>query len=400
VPLAREARTVRTPRIDQRDSVCPQTIENIARYKRLGERSSTLSFANVRQMFQGDLEFAKIKRVDELDRIDGYVYCFELSDDEVPGFFTGEGAVFTHNCFGYLSYRNAKFGKIDSHIAVCALARKTLLEAMHVSEYNGFNAVHGIVDSIWLSKKNATRSDYEELKREIERETNFEIAFEGIYKWIVFLPSRTYSGKQVANRYFGVFEGTNELKVRGIELRRHDVPIYFKKCQGDILNELAKCDNEKELRHCARWKCVGIFEKYARDLEKHKVPSIELIITRRLSKNLDEYSSPRQLSVNAASHLARKGLTLQAGQSVSYVITRYKSSGFDRSLPEELLERRRRKKNNGANYDTKKEEEETEYDSQRYIELLADCCSTVLSPFGVTKEELLTRSRSLLSWTG
>jgi DNA polymerase I len=286
--------------------------------------------------------------------------------------------------FGYLSYRNAKFGKIDSHIAVCALARKTLLEAMHISEYNGFRVVHGIVDSIWLSKRNATRSDYEELKREIETKTNFQIAIEGIYKWIVFLPSKTYSGKQVANRYFGAFEGTNELKVRGIELRRHDAPAYFKKCQGDILTELAKCDNEEELRQCARWKCVDIFEKYAQDLEKHRVPSTQLIITRRLSKNLTEYSSPRQLSVNAASHLAKEGLTLQAGQSVSYVITRYKSSGVDRSLPEELLGRR--------------EKEEQEYDSQRYIELLADCCSTVLSPFGVTKQELLTRSQSLLSW--
>ena len=284
-------------------------------------------------------------------------------------------------CFGYLSYRNAKFGKIDSHIAVCALARKTLLDAMRTSEYNGFRVVHGIVDSLWLSKRNATLSDYEELQRKIEQDTKFKIAIEGIYKWIVFLPSKTYSRKQVANRYFGAFEGTNELKVRGIELRRHDAPLYFKKCQGEILDELKKCDNEKELRHCARWKCVEIFEKYSRDLEERKVPSTQLIITRRLSKNLRDYDSPRQLSVNAASHLAKKGLTLQAGQSVSYVITRYKSSGVDRSLPEELLS-------------------VEEYDSQRYIELLADCCATVLFPLGVTKEELLTRSQSLLFWEG
>jgi DNA polymerase elongation subunit (family B) len=288
--------------------------------------------------------------------------------------------------FGYLSYRNAKFGKIDSHIAVCALARKTLLDAMRNSEYNGFRVVHGIVDSLWLSKENATKFDYEKLGEEIERNTKFKIAVEGIYKWIVFLPSKTYSGKQVANRYFGAFEETNELKVRGIELRRHDSPLYFKKCQAEILDELVKCNNEIELRHCARWKCARIFEKYAQDLERHKVSPTQLIITRRLSKNINEYSSPRQLSVNAASHLARQGLTLQAGQSVSYVVTRYNSSGINRSLPEELL-----KQKCGT-------EEGEEYDSQRYIELLADCCATVLHPLGVTKEELLTRSQSLISW--
>jgi len=31
-------------------------------------------------------------------------------------------------CFGYLGYRNARFGKVDAHIAVCAFAREALLK--------------------------------------------------------------------------------------------------------------------------------------------------------------------------------------------------------------------------------------------------------------------------------
>ncbi len=358
-----------------------QTNESIAiSNNKLGQQS-IISFRNTKRMFLGDLGFVRIRKIEGLsDRMDDYVYCFELEDDEVPGFFAGAGAIFTHNCFGYLSYRNAKFGKIDSHIAVCALARKTLVEAMRVSEYNGFRVVHGIVDSLWLEKKNATESDYKELRAKIEDKTKFKLAFEGIYKWVVFLSSKTYPGKQVANRYFGVFE-TGEIKARGIEIRRHDAPLYFKKCQKEILEELAKCDNESELRICARKKCVEIFERYALDLETHKVYPMELLIKRRLSKNPGEYSSARQLSVNAASRLEGHGLALKAGQSVSYVITRYESSGIDRSLPEQLAV--------GDNL---------EYDSKRYVELLADSCATVLTPFGVTKEELLSRSRSLLSW--
>jgi DNA polymerase elongation subunit (family B) len=359
-----------------------QTIEKIAiPNKKLGQQS-IISFKNTRRMFQGDLGFARIRKIEELsDRTDDHVYCFELEDGEVPGFFAGDGAVFTHNCFGYLSYRNAKFGKIDSHIAVCALARKTLVEAMHVSEYNGFRVVHGIVDSLWLEKKNASESDYMELRAKIEEQTKFKLAFEGIYKWVVFLPSKTYPGKQVANRYFGVFE-TGEIKTRGIEMRRHDAPLYFKKCQKEILEELAKCENERELCICARQRCVDIFERYALDLEGHKVSPTELLIKRRLSKNPSEYSSARQLSVNAASHLERRGLALKAGQSVSYVITRYKSYSVNRSTPEQLVVG----------------DSNLEYDSERYVELLADACATLLTPFGVTKEELLGRSRSLLAW--
>jgi hypothetical protein len=33
------------------------------------------------------------------------------------------------------------------------------------------------------------------------------------------------------------------------------------------------------------------------------------------------------------------------------------------------------------------------------VELLGDCCATLLSPFGVSKKMLLSGGESLLSWT-
>ena len=181
-------------------------------------------------------------------------------------------------------------------------------------------------------------------------------------------------------RYFGCFEDDNEIKVRGIEYRRHDTPIYFKKCQEQILKELSKCDTELELREVARRKGIEMFNEFARQIEDNEIAPLELLITRRLSKNLADYFSKRQLSVNAALKLEERGLELKAGQSVSYVITKYKTKGFNRALPEELAM-------------------DAEYDSRRYVELLADTCATVLSPFGVSKELLLSRGDSLLAWT-
>ncbi len=82
--------------------------------------------------------------------------------------------------------------------------------------------------------------DYEELRKEIEQTTKFKLAIEGIYKWIVFLPSKVDSQNQEPTRYFGCFEKNDEMKVRGLEYGRHDTPIYFKKCQEQILKELSK----------------------------------------------------------------------------------------------------------------------------------------------------------------
>ena len=185
--------------------------------------------------------------------------------------------------------------KIDAHIAVCSVARQTLLDAMHTAESRGYRVIHGIIDSLWVSKERANPEDYQELRKEIESATKFKLAIEGIYKWIVFLPSKVDSQNQVPTRYFGAFEKNNELKVRGIEWRRRDAPLYFKACQEKILKELAKCDNQEELRKCARTEGIAIFNEFARNLEKHDAPPLSLLITRRLSKNLSEYYSKRQL---------------------------------------------------------------------------------------------------------
>ena len=49
---------------------------------------------------------------------------------------------------------------------------------------------------------------------QITAATGVTMALEGIYRWIVFLPSTQQEGRPVPNRYFGVFsDGT--LKYRG-----------------------------------------------------------------------------------------------------------------------------------------------------------------------------------------
>jgi DNA polymerase, archaea type len=55
--------------------------------------------------------------------------------------------------FGYLGFNNAKFGRIDAHIAVCAFDRQILLQTVRIAESQGFKILHAIVDSIWIQKK-------------------------------------------------------------------------------------------------------------------------------------------------------------------------------------------------------------------------------------------------------
>jgi DNA polymerase elongation subunit (family B) len=262
--------------------------------------------------------------------------------------------------FGYLGFNNAKFGRIDAHIAVCAWDRKVLLDAARVAERRGFEVIHGIVDSLWVRKERAGRGDYLGLKSEIESETGFAMSFEGIYKWVTFLPSKVDASVPILNRYFGAYQD-GELKVRGIEARRHDTPLAFKKCQMEILRVLAKADSIKEIRIRVP-ECVGIFLRYAEALERHETPASELVFTTNLSKGPEEYTS-MTVQHAAINQLVEEGAQLHAGEGIRYVVTDYRGRDSKRATPVDILE------------------DESSYDSKRYVELLAETCSSVLEPF-------------------
>ncbi len=263
--------------------------------------------------------------------------------------------------FGYLGHANAKFGRIDAHIAVCAWDRAILLGAARVAEAHGFRVIHGIVDSLWVKKEDAREDDYSALRDEMEARTKFDLSFEGVYKWIAFLPSKMNRNLPVANRYFGAYRG-GELKIRGIEARRHDTPVLFKKCQMEILTLLAKADSIEEAKALIP-ECREIVGKHVDAILKQEVSPFELVITRNISKVPSEYRN-NTLEASAASQLAEAGRELHAGESIGYVITSHRSRARKfRTLPQELIT------------------EDTHYDAGRYVELLEAACKTVLEPF-------------------
>jgi DNA polymerase elongation subunit (family B) len=268
---------------------------------------------------------------------------------------------------GYLGFKNARFGKIDAHIATCAFARSVLKKAVGIAESKGFGLVHGIVDSMWLKKHGATIEEYEQVCEEIEDELDFPISFEGRYKWIVFLNSRLDPRVPVLNRYYGLFEdGT--LKVRGIDLRRRDAPEIARKCQTDMLAVFSEANNSYEFRMLIP-KALKVLEGYVSLLRNGRVPIQDLAIEKNLSRTPNEYTS-QVLQAIAAKRLTEEGKEIHAGQHIGYIITRNKSSiPENRALPAELAD------------------QDTTYDSERYVELLRLSAMNLL-PSGYDIESL------------
>src|SRR3989454_7149679 len=321
-------------------------------------------------LLDSDIGFVAVKEVEQIESSSPFVYCFEISDDEnFPAFFTGSGGVLVHNSFGYLGFKNARFGKIDAHIATCAFSRKVLREAAGLAEARGFTLVHGIVDSFWLRKQEASRSEYEDLCKEIRDKLRLPISFEGVYKWIVFLSSKTDSKVGVLNRYYGIFEdGT--LKISGIDLRRHDTPDVVRKCQRMMLDIFTRARDSGEFRLLIP-EALRVLERFVGLLRDCKIPLEDLVIVRNLSKNPDEYIHEVPQAI-AARHLVAQGGSVHAGQQVSYILT---SDQTHTALPPEVVG------------------EDTVYDSERYVDLLCSSAANLLLPLGYDAKYLRSMFR-------
>jgi DNA polymerase elongation subunit (family B) len=243
-----------------------------------------------------------------------------------------------------------------------------LRRAVAIAESKGFKLIHGIVDSMWLKKPNASDAEYNEICAQIERELGLPISFEGRYKWIVFLNSHVNPKVPVLNRYYGVFEdGT--LKVRGIDLRRHDTPEVIRKCQSDMLTVLSQAEDSQEFKELIP-RTLAIVKSYVSALRTHKAPIEQLVVEKRLSKSTKEYTNlvPQ---VIAAAHLAREGQKTRAGQTVSYVITDNEARiASNRALPAEFLT------------------ESTCYDSEWYVNLILSSVTNLFLPFGYDVKSL------------
>ena len=96
--------------------------------------------------------------------------------------------------------------------------------------------------ALYLWKEGATREDYDRLSQEIENRTRLPLAIESVYRYVVFLPSKQYADVPVPNRFFAVGED-GELKVRGLECRRHDTPPLLTRMQHEVLSILAEAHN-------------------------------------------------------------------------------------------------------------------------------------------------------------
>jgi DNA polymerase-2 len=223
------------------------------------------------------------------------------------------------SCFGYLGFKNAKFGRVEAHTAVTALAREVMLETQEIGEDMGFEMLHGIVDSVWLKASEGT-VEYETIVKFCERvskKVNIKMSPKGVYKWMVIPSSRLHPSIAPLNRYYGVYKN-GEIKTRGIETRRRDTCLYVGDCQMAMIKTLAQANDKAGFLQRIP-EAYRVCQDYMEKLYDHDVDRRDLILNANLTRDPHEYRAVSRAAV-VAQQLVKAGKELHAGQRVRYIM--------------------------------------------------------------------------------
>lgn len=232
-------------------------------------------------------------------------------------------------CFGYLNFHAARFGKVEAHEAVTAYSRECMLRAKEAAEDMGFRVLHLYVDGMWIHQPGyRTPQDYQPLLDEIRKRTSLRIGLDGIYKWVAFPPSKRDKRNSVPTCHFGIFRN-GEIKVRGIETRRHNTPSFVSETQMEVLEILNNAPDPGQLIDCLP-DIRKLIQRRQADLRTGRIPLEKLIVHQTVSRNLSEYRVPTP-AATAMKQLEEVGKYLRPGQSVRllYILGKERAQAWD-----------------------------------------------------------------------
>jgi DNA polymerase I len=278
------------------------------------------------------------------------------------------------SAFGYQGYRNAKFGRIECHEAVNAVARDVLLTAKERLEAGGWRVLHGVVDGLWVTPRAdvdaADREPLDAVVAAVSGATDVRLEREARYDWVCFVPRRGERAGALT-RYFGRVADADGggFKLRGIEARRRSTPAFVAAVQRDLLRTLDATRDPAAV--------VDRLDRHRRRLDAGAVDPAALVVDLRPSNAREEYDRDT-LAAAALDRAADRGREHVPGRTVRFVVVDAEARGRARvRLPHEVTAG-----DDAGDDGTGARDGRPPYDPAYYGDALVRACESVVSPLG------------------
>jgi DNA polymerase elongation subunit (family B) len=256
------------------------------------------------------------------------------------------------------------------------LSREVLIKTKDIVQRLGYDLVYANTDSVFIKKTESTR-DYSQVIDILSKETGLSISVDYHYKFLVLLPLEADEKIEVLKHYFGItFD--NELVVRGIEIRRHDVPAFIKRFQTQLLYTLFDCKDSSEIQ-TKGYENALLLVTQAIDtiITEEGLDNKDLIISKLLRQDIQKY---RSLFPHVSAAIQSRKYHLK-DDTIQYIYTNSKHKNpLCRVTPIENLKPL------------------PQYDKEKYKEMVLDAAETVLGFFGFDKNAYSNIKKGRRKW--
>jgi DNA polymerase elongation subunit (family B) len=257
-----------------------------------------------------------------------------------------------------------RYGNVLAFEEINRLSREVLIKTKDIVQGLGYQLVYADTDSVFIKRKSSAM-DYNELIDTLSKETGLSISIDYHYKFLILLPLEADEKIEVLKHYFGVtFD--NELVVRGIEVRRHDVPAFIKRFQTHLLYTLFDCKDSSEILSTGYENAlVLVTQAIDTIMTGEGLNDKDLVISKLLRQDIQKY---RSLFPHVSAAIQSRRYPLK-GETIRYIYTDSKHSNpLCRVTPIE---------NRAVPI--------RQYDKEKYKEMILDAAETVLGFFGFNR---------------
>ncbi|MBI1969094.1 ribonuclease H-like domain-containing protein [Candidatus Woesearchaeota archaeon] len=230
--------------------------------------------------------------------------------------------------YGYLGFAPARWYSLECAKATTAYGRHYIKKVIDAAQAAGFSVLYGDTDSIFFSLAGKSREEAMRFLEKINLELPepMELELEGFYPRGIFVSAKL--GMKGAKKKYALLEENGALKIRGFETVRSNYSAIAKEVQETVLEII--------LEEQDRAKAGQFVRSIIEELRQHRVPIPKLIITTQVQKPVEAYEQiPPHVAV--AKQLMAKGIPVEVGMGIQYIIVKGKERIRDRArLPEDV----------------------------------------------------------------
>ena len=187
--------------------------------------------------------------------------------------------------YGYTGYLRARLYILGIANAITACGRYFISSTKEIVEEDSrFEVVYGDTDSVMVKVPTTNIEEAFKFGKELEEKINtkmegkIRIKIEAVFKTLLILSKKRYAGLQVEKSGEGFKE---KIVMKGIETVRRDWCDLTSKALKRVLEILLKEQNVK--------KAFSFVKDILEKLERNEIPIEDLVITKSISKRIEEY---------------------------------------------------------------------------------------------------------------